>query len=224
MLLLHPHIATRCKPMSSTSIRRATPADSPAVSHICLLTGDSGKSAVHLFSKPELLGLVYAEPYVNLSSSTFGFLLVSKEVPKGEEKVVGYILGAADTKIYEEELERVWWPSLRIKYPVDGEGTKDDQHYYKMFAKPHRASPDILEFYPAHIHIDILPEYQRQGWGKKLMGAAVEHLRSVGKTGLHVGVSLENEDGERFYNKLGFKPIQGPGGAKWLGLDFDAWA
>lgn len=207
--------------MSSPSIRHATPADSPAVSRICLLTGDAGKSAEHLFSKPELLGLMYAEPYVNLSS-TFGFLLVARDA-EGEEKVVGYIVGAADTRVYEEELERVWFPPLRAKYPVDDEGTKDDKHYFKLFADPHKAPAEILEIYPAHIHIDILPEYQRQGWGKNLMGMAVNYLHAAGKPGLYVGVALGNDEGERFYNKLGFEPMRGPEGAKWFGLDFNKW-
>ncbi|TCD64322.1 hypothetical protein EIP91_004232, partial [Steccherinum ochraceum] len=60
---------------TQTYIRRATPSDSPALSRICLLTGDAGQSAAPLHTFGELPGVMYAEPYVHMPSAG-GFVLV----------------------------------------------------------------------------------------------------------------------------------------------------
>jgi hypothetical protein len=130
--------------MATLFTRPATSADSPAVSRICLLTGDKGQSAEGNFKNPEMLGLVYAEPYVNLTT-TVGFVLVSKDDEDRVEKVVGYILGAPDTRAYEKEAESVWWPPLREKYPLDGEGTEHDKWFYKLIHKPDKSDQPMID-------------------------------------------------------------------------------
>ena len=85
------------------SIRAARTSDIPALSSICLLTGDAGVSAEANHNFPELLGLVYAVPYNQRSlRGTWGFVLVA-ELPEGEDEVVGYILGTTDTRGFEED-------------------------------------------------------------------------------------------------------------------------
>ncbi len=64
-----------------------------------------------------------------------------------------------------------------------------------------------LESYPAHMHIDIDPEYQRMGIGRSLIDALVEKLHSEGSKGLMLFVSPENTGAIKFYTSYGFKPI-----------------
>jgi hypothetical protein len=71
------------------SIRQASVDDAPALSRICLLTADAGKSAEDLHNFPELPGLLWAVPYVHLPT-TWGFVMVDEI--NGE--VVGYIVGS----------------------------------------------------------------------------------------------------------------------------------
>jgi len=93
--------------------------------------------------------------------------------------------------------------------------------YMKLFQKMHVALEESIAFSPAHLHIDILPEYQRQGWGKKLIGSVVEYLRGERVEGVWVGLDPKNANAKRFYSKLGFEDIEAPGVN--MGLRFDNW-
>jgi ribosomal protein S18 acetylase RimI-like enzyme len=68
---------------------------------------------------------------------------------------------------------------------------------------------DIVEFpwigeYPAHLHIDLLPEAQGKGWGRALIDALLAALRNRKVPGLHLGVGGANTGAIAFYKKLGF--------------------
>ncbi|KAI9063172.1 acyl-CoA N-acyltransferase [Trametes sanguinea] len=195
--------------------------DSPALNRICLLTGNAGQSAEGLHKFGELIGLVYAEPYAHLPA-TYGFVMV--DPAKGDE-VVGYILGAYDTRTYEQHAVDEWFPRARTKYsypPETNEGaTEADKRFIGILYNPPRAPQAAVDYSPAHLHIDILPEYQRQGWGRKLIAQVVEHLRQErGLAKLWLGLDPKNEGAKRFYERLGFKELQGaPAGT--MGLEFD---
>jgi hypothetical protein len=146
----------------SVSLRKASEPDAPFLSRICLLTCDAGKSGELLHDHPELPGLVYAVPYVKLPY-TYGFVMVVDET----QDVVGYILGATDTRNFERVANEEWWPPLRIKYPADGpnklQGKKADENYAKLLSHASVAEDACIQFSTAHLHIDILDEYQRKG-------------------------------------------------------------
>jgi GNAT superfamily N-acetyltransferase len=170
---------------STWSIRPATPADRPSLSSICLLTGNAGQSAESLHHFPELLGLVYAEPYVVVSPS-FGFVLEAED-----KEVIGYILGTPDTRPFESAIEKDWYIPLRSQYPkhpYPQNATPSDRHVINLIHRPDTAPEEIISVSKAHVHIDLLPRAQRQGWGTKLMGRAVEYLKEQGCDSLFVGI------------------------------------
>ncbi|KAH0587723.1 hypothetical protein J132_00529 [Termitomyces sp. J132] len=189
------------------TIRKATEADEAAVSQICLLTGDAGKSAKHLHDYGELIGLVYAVPYLKLPT-TWAFVLVDEAK---NNAVVGYILGSKDTRAYEEYAAEHWWPVLAEKYPPSIAKMPGDVHYINLFGKMHTASDANIAFAAAHLHIDILEEYQGQGWGRKLMSTAIEYLKgeNVAGEGVWLGIDPRNTKAKAFYSKLGFERIEG---------------
>ena len=76
------------------------------------------------------------------------------------------------------------------------------------------------EDYPAHLHIDILPEYQRQGWGGKLIDALSEHLKAKGVRGVMLTTGSDNEKGCGFYRKYGFTEVDLIDGEIAFGLKF----
>jgi hypothetical protein len=107
----------------SLTISKATEADSPALSRICLLTADAGKSAEHLHDYRELPVLVYSVPYVK-SPTTWAFVLVDES-----DEPVGYAVGSTDTRAYEKYTSQYWWPPLAEKYPPSLAVKPDDKRY-----------------------------------------------------------------------------------------------
>jgi len=200
------------------SIRSTTKDDSEAVSKICLLTSNFGTGGEHLHHYGELPGLVYAVPYVNTLPTTFAFVLVSRDESGPEdapEDVIGYVLGTWDTPTFLEASEKDWFPPIRAKYPLnapeDTERTEADQKYISRIHEKNDPLDEILYFSPVHLHINILPQAQRQGWGKKLIGKAVKFIQEKDSTikGLWVGIDPRNEEGKKFYTKVGFTSFPG---------------
>lgn len=214
-------------------IRRATSDDSPALSYICLATANAGQSAEASHSCGELPGLIFAEPYVHLPTG-FGFVLVDPN-KGGSGEVVGYCLSTWDTRTFERDMETTWLPPYREKYPLSaaaGEATEpehlrnltaEDKRYITIVHKPFTASDVSVAFSPAHLHIDILPAYQRKGWGKKLIGEVVRYLRNErGLDALWLGLDPRNTEAKKFYARLGFEDMPEAPGAV-MGLKFANW-
>ena len=187
-------------------LRPYQPHDHDAVYDICVRTGAAGEDASHLLRDPTLLGHVYAGPYLALAPELA--FVVEDGVGVG-----GYILGAADTAGFEDRLEREWWPALRRRYPTwrtDGDATFDDLLIALMHT-PVRTRPEVVADYPSHLHIDLLPRFQGQGWGRRLVDTLVERLRAAGSHGLHLGVATANTKAHTFYRTLGFDELADDG-------------
>lgn len=69
----------------------------------------------------------------------------------------------------------------------------------------HEDEPQLLEDYPAHMHIDILPEYQRHGLGRKLIDTFSAAVRQDGAKGLHLLMAQANIDAGKFYVRTGWQ-------------------
>ncbi|KAG8791850.1 hypothetical protein FRC12_007989 [Ceratobasidium sp. 428] len=204
-------------------IRPVRTNDIPALSRICLLTADAGQSAESLHQHPELLGLHYIDPYVKLSPA-FGFVLASG-TPEAEDEVVGYLLATHDTRAHEAAAEEKCYPPLRVKYPNNPYppgATAQDQRVINRIHNPLIRPQGLVDIAPAHIHINILPQAQRQGWGVRLIDRAVEHLKELGQNGLCLGIDSRNHNARAFYLNIGFKPYPFPD-KEYFYLDFSQW-
>ena len=62
-----------------------------------------------------------------------------------------------------------------------------------------------LKQYPAHLHINLLPTYQRQGLGGQLMQALEQELRQRNCSGVSLCVDKHNHGAIRFYESCGFR-------------------
>ena len=186
----------------ATKIRKYQPGEERVLYDICLLTGDSGADATELYRDPRLLGEVYAGPYLRFPAA---LALVGEDA----DGVAGYVLGVPDTIAFERWCEREWWPDLRDRYPLDTfpDGSPDDRIVHLIHTPP-TASPEVVERYPAHLHIDLLPRLQGQGDGRRLLETLLDGLAAMGAPGIHLGVSLLNEKAIGFYRRMGFTEVQ----------------
>ncbi|OLF06154.1 hypothetical protein BLA60_32990 [Actinophytocola xinjiangensis] len=183
-------------------IRRFLPDDEPALYDICLRTGDSGEDATALHEDPALLGHLYVGPYLSLAPD-LAF------VAEDEHGVAGYVLGVRDTRIFEHECDRDWWPDLRERYPLTTfPPSGRDAGLVRLMHDPPRAADEVVAEYPAHLHIDLLPRLQGRGYGRRLMDTLFTALRAARVPGVHLGVGLANERATAFYHHLGFTELR----------------
>ena len=180
------------------TIRPGTLADADAIARICLLTGRLGKDATGAYGDDAVLSDVYATPYLHGPSC---YCLVWEE----DGEVVGYVLGASDTRAFQKWFNEVWWPAASAdREPV----TDMDRDLFKEAAVPTRMLEDDVDTYPAHLHIDLLPEAQGKGAGRALIDACVELQRERGVPGLHLVAENANEGAQAFYPRVGFDAIR----------------
>jgi ribosomal protein S18 acetylase RimI-like enzyme len=75
-------------------------------------------------------------------------------------------------------------------------------HHY-----PERLLLPELADYPAHLHIDLLPEWQGKGWGRELIDAFLAGLTAAGTARVHLGMLSTNVSARAFYDRMGFHEI-----------------
>jgi ribosomal protein S18 acetylase RimI-like enzyme len=182
-------------------IRAYRPDDLDSLYRICLATGDAGADATHLYRDPALLGHVYAGGYATLGPETVF-------VADDHEGVAGYIIGPADTRAFEARMEQLWWPPLRARYADSDGSAAPDGRMRRLIHHPPRMPTRIVDAYPAHLHINLLPRLQGQGIGRRLIDRWREAVAALGATGAHLAVGTRNERAVRFYRAYGFCEVE----------------
>ena len=119
------------------------------------------------------------------------------------DNAVGYIISVSNWERWKKDFPALMLEGKRNEIVEKGKAGVDS------FA------PYASE-YPAHLHIDIHPQYQRMGLGHALMDALISHYRKENVRGVMLGVDPSNEKGVNFYRKYGFKPLDESG--VWWGL------
>jgi len=181
-------------------IRGFRPDDLDALYRICLATGDAGADAAHLYRDPKLIGHVYAGGYAAISPETVF-------VAEDDEGIAGYILGPANTRAFEALMEVRWWPPLRAHY-ADVPGPSSDERMCHLIHHPVRLADSIVEAYPAHLHINLLPRLRGQGIGQRLVDRWRAKTAALGATGAHLIVGTGNARAVRFYRAYGFHEFE----------------
>ncbi|OLF15402.1 GNAT family N-acetyltransferase [Actinophytocola xanthii] len=169
---------------------------------VCLRTGDSGEDASALHTDPDLLGHVYVGAYLALAPS-LAFVCVD------DTGVAGYVVGASDTRAFEQACERDWWPGLRRRYPPHSfPAHTPDGRVLRLIHEPPEADADVVERYPAHLHINLMPRLQGLGMGRRLLETLFDALRAAGAPAIHLGVSAVNHRAIGFYHRMGFTEVR----------------
>ena len=87
---------------------------------------------------------------------------------------------------------------------------------------PHRTPSEIVEGYPSHLHINLLPRLRGRGFGRRLMDQWLQTIREMGSRGAHLAVGAANLQAIRFYRASGFRELKPPSPASsdpvWFGI------
>jgi GNAT superfamily N-acetyltransferase len=200
-------------------VRQVQPGDLDDLYRICLLTADGGEDATSHYSDPRLPGHIWAAPYAIFEPS-LAF------VAEDSEGVGGYVVAALDTAAFEQRLEQEWWPGLRARYPepsaeMAASMSETERQALGNIHRPWRGRPDLVQGYPSHLHIDLVPRMQGRGTGRRLIGTLAAALRAQGSRGLHLFVGDRNKRAQAFYRHVGFTELPAQGAHIFV-MDFSS--
>ena len=195
-----------------TRIRPFRSGDEPALAEICLRTADSGRDATGVLEDDRVWAEVFVLPYV-ARHPEFAYV-----VETDDGTVAGYVVGVPDTRAFEDWFAETWWPAFSERWPEPlEERTRQDGILRYAYGRRAGAEP-YGDAYPAHLHIDLLPELQGQGWGRRLIDTFADALRVAGVSGLHLAADSENAGALTFYDRLGFTRIPSHAGVQAFGM------
>ncbi|CUS15341.1 unnamed protein product [Tuber aestivum] len=196
-------------------IREYRKGDFGDIVEICKLTAHP---SIH--PSADILPYIYAVPYVKLEPAHAFVLDAGSSDNASGRRVVGYIIGTPDTNTFVERYKREYLPTLppaianttadtsAAVQADDGDGDELRRMFGRILLNPedmlHSATSHFIPRYPAHLHIDILPEFQGKGFGGKLMGRFLHRVRARdgdGACGVHLGMRQDNVAAGRFYER-----------------------
>ncbi|GAA1525697.1 hypothetical protein GCM10009761_29740 [Agromyces terreus] len=180
--------------------------DRADVARICLLTASGGSDATGVYSDDSLMPEVFALPYVTYAPE------LAFVVDDGSGRAVGYIIAVADTAAFIDWWKREWTPGFVSRHPSPGPATSHAPSFteadlLKAGSDPERMRIAELGEYPAHLHIDLLPELQGKGFGRRLVETLRDALAERGVPGVHLSMDPNNTSARAFYDRLGFREL-----------------
>lgn len=176
------------------TLRLLRPSDEAAVARVAYATGYFGAPADRYFPDAHLFADLWVRPY--FVADPLGF------AAEREGLLLGYILGSASAGAYRRALARVLpgvlGRALTGRYPHLG-GSLPYLVRMGRFAGPH--APDRA--YPAHLHLNLLPQARGLGLGGALLDAYLAALEARGVPGVQLSTTLENQAALALYERRG---------------------
>lgn len=201
--------------MSQITIRNYQPADESAIVDITFKTGFMGEDLTGrgYCDDSRLWYMIFIGYYARYEPEHF-FVAVNSD----SEKVVGFICGTPDTlrqeaKFKKQMVPRIVFRLLRItswRYPHSFKTVLGMMRWVSSDTDNAKNNPIIAQ-YPAHLHINLLPNSQSKGLGTRLIQQFKEHMRDLGVKGVHLGTSNKNKKAVPFYHKMGFSILEESG-------------
>ncbi|MFS0910273.1 N-acetyltransferase family protein [Microbacterium sp. 179-I 3D2 NHS] len=195
-------------------IRPYRPSDRAALYDVCVKTADAGGDATGVLSDDELWGDLFAVPYAERHPD------LAWVVEADDGRTIGYIVATDDTDAFYGWFRDEWWPPIAERHPrAESPSTREE----RMVEYGYERRPGIetnASAYPAHLHIDLLPETQGLGLGRQLMQTLFAELTRRGVSGLHLGIDPRNTGAAAFYERLGMDRLPTAPGGHMYGVRF----
>lgn len=188
--------------------------DEPALTEICLRTADGGGDATGVLGDDTIWADIFVLPYVARHPDA-AFVVATDD-----GRVAGYAVAAPDTRAFAEWFRTEWWPAHGARFARPG-ATAREREILGYADRRSGAGEAYAEEYPAHLHIDLLPELQGQGWGRRLIAEVIAALRAQGVPALHLVATAENAGALVFYDRVGFHRLPSEPGSQAFGTRLD---
>ncbi len=195
------------------SIRPYQTADEAAIENITFRTGFKGEGLEgrDYFHDKRLFYLIFIAYYARYEQKHF-FVAIDEDL----QGTVGFICGAPDTNIQEKRFanKMIWRIAYRTFLVTMWRHPKTLITLLKLgkVLIEMRSNPELTAkihaHYPAHLHINVLPEYHRSGIGTLLLSHFEKHMTEVGVEGIHLETSSRNHKAVPFYHKHGYTIVK----------------
>ena len=163
---------------------------------MCRRTADAGQDATGIYSDDDLMPDIFAGPYLEFEPE-LAFVVDSGQ------RVAGYLLATSDTRSFVRWYADHWLPRLARFEWAEPPVTAEDAMVHLGYS-PERMIIREVDEYPAHLHIDLLPELQGQGLGRELVRTLLAALHERGIRKVHLVMDPANLVARAFYDRLGF--------------------
>lgn len=188
-------------------IRPYRPEDEAAVSAITYRTGFKGEDLTgrRYFDDQRLFFYLFIYYYAHFEPEHF---FVIELVDAGV--VAGFICGSPDSSAQEQHFlsTMMWRIALRAFCVTLWRYPRTFKTFFALFRMLREIEGHdkkmLYAQYPAHLHINLLPGYQRHGLGQKLIRHFEQHMIQQGADGLNLGTTNYNHKAIPFYLKLGY--------------------
>jgi ribosomal protein S18 acetylase RimI-like enzyme len=133
-------------------------------------------------------------------------------VAENNGEVVGYITGCVDTKRFMRAMAWRIVPAVFLKALFRGvlwhpQAVRFVRTNLGLWLEKDYRNQNTLRDYPAHLHVNIRQGFRRQRLGPQLVEAFCGQAGKAGASGVHAGVSAENEQARHFFEGLGFVEV-----------------
>jgi GNAT superfamily N-acetyltransferase len=150
-----------------------------SIRSICELTGSNGNPVSS--EKYGSFGKMWIDPYQ-------AFCPEWTYVALDESRVVGYLTGCPDTPLFRQRQK-----TLKEAQP------KNPEEWFGQ-----EVQMNIESDYPAHLHVNLLPDYRGKGIGQHLIERFLHDINDKSVKGVHV---FCGPDPVAFYKKAGFEEL-----------------
>lgn len=206
--------------MENFKIRKCSHDDLAEIADICYKTGFMGEDLTESgkFNDKTLFSYLFCMYYPLYEIDN---CFVALDDAKG--KIIGYIIGSENTIKQEEAFMQKMIPRIAFRMCT-----------YTIFFHPESFRAVLLFIkslelkgiketvyieYPAHLHINILPEYQKLGIGSALLKTFELHMKNKKVSGIHIWTSNKNVKAVPFYRKHGYEIIYERENKVWEGVE-----
>lgn len=176
-----------------------------------MVTGKAGGDATGLWSNDDLLPDVFVDPFVTMAPETCWTVEL-------DGRPVGFLVSTLDTAAFADRWRTEWTPEFATRHSRVAHDPAEQWLRDFGYDPAWMLGPQVSA-YPAHLHIDLLPEAQGSGYGRGLMRQLGLAAVAAGVPGIHLGMARDNLPALAFYKRLGFTELPYETDALMLGID-----
>lgn len=187
--------------MTAARIRTFTEDDRAALCDLFARAGEGAPSA-SLWGHEESERAIYLTPYMDLEPDSLFVAEVGGEP-------VGYLTGCPDSEAFPTESERID-AAIRRYHLLRRPATLRffaraafDAAGARILRRPNAGDLEDPRW-PAHLHINVVPELRGRGVAPALMDRWLTRLTELGSPGCHLQTLAENPRAVRFFERSGF--------------------